>query len=416
MARDHLAPRRRHHARHNKMVRRMAIINRKKGGAQAWRFKTSRHRRVHNPKGWGRRDHRGFKDGGARRDKKVRAAVLRMRDNDVRFWAERRAGLHSVFRRNPGHDADFVKQFRDGGRIEVWNDGEVCVFDNMDRDQDDYHIKPHEVPALIRDVNAAKFGAWHHYTKDMVRDDYEMQGRGKKRNPRGRKRGGSRFTKHRSGRKWESAVSGSMPHWANPRRGRGRRRNPEIAYRHPRTGKMVAYWRSTKAEFEADAKTINRIMAKGRYTGKDGLWYHRKSHRKGAHLLRRNPDVNGNAGKAHPAYGQYLLKLGFGMNDPIVELGAAWARGEAGGSRLIQQAIISAERSMESRDRRVAQNAKNVVNKLRTYLKEQERHEGYRHKSGFKEGSLVGSFRYAKEGEFEALGRNPRRRGRGRRR
>lgn len=300
MAWDRIAPRRRHHARHNKMVRRMSIINRKQGSAKAWRFKTSRHRRRHNP----------------------------------------------------GHDADFVKHFRDGGRIEVWNDGEVCVFDSMDRDMDDFHIKPHEVPNLIRDVNAAKFGAWHHYTKDMIRDDYEMQGRGKRRNPRGRKRGGRSFTRARKGRDWERAVHSSLPWFANPRRGRGRR---------------------------------------------------------------RNPDIHGNAGKAHPAYGQFLMKLGFAMNDPIVELGAAWARGEAASSRLINQAIISAERSMESRDRRVAQTAKNVANKLRSYLKEQERHEGYRHKSGYKPGTLVGAFRYARPGELESLGRNPRRRRKARR-
>ncbi len=384
MARDHLAPRRRHHARHNKMVRRMAIINRKKGSAQAWRFKTSRHRR--------------------------------------RF--------------NPGHDADFVKHFRDGGRIEVWNDGEVCVFDNMDRDQDDYYLKPHEVPALIRDVNAAKFGAWHHYTKDMVRDDYEMQGRGKKRNPRGRKRGGRSFTKARRGHDWERAVHSSLPWFANPRRGRGRRRNPgalDMSYYHPGSGREMLkigrkqWGRKLRTPEEYRAMRLRysdkhhmkrgRIGGKGKFDNADdvietlrameqmsGSFWKHGMHR-GDYGRRRNPDVHGNAGKAHPAYGQYLLKLGFGMNDPIVELGAAWARGEAGGSRLIQQAIISAERSMESRDRRVAQSAKNVANKLRSYLKEQERHEGYRHKSGFKEGSLVGSFRYA----------NPRRRGRGRR-
>ncbi len=42
-------------------------------------------------------------------------------------------------------------------------------------------------------------------------------------NPRGRRRGGRAFTKHRSGRKWESTVSGSLPYWANPKRKRGKK-------------------------------------------------------------------------------------------------------------------------------------------------------------------------------------------------
>lgn len=125
-------------------------------------------------------------------------------------------------RRNPSHDADFVKHLRDGGRVEVWMDGEVCVYDSMDRDMDDYYLKPHEVPRFIAELKEAKpFAAWHHYEKDSVKHDgFAMQGRGSRNpvfmNPRGRRRGGSRFTKHRRGRKWESAVHGSLPHWVNP--------------------------------------------------------------------------------------------------------------------------------------------------------------------------------------------------------
>ncbi len=154
-------------------------------------------------------------------------------------------------------------------------------------------------------------------------------------NPRGRKRGGKAFTKHRKGRHWERAVGSSLPHWANPKRGRGRRRNPVMM----------------------------------------------------------------NPGKVHSAYGQYLFKLGFPANDPIVELGATWASGNEASARLINQAIISAERWRENRDKRIARHASSVVAKLESYRREQERSEGH-HQFKHKAGSLVGSFRYA----------NPRRR------
>ena len=52
-------------------------------------------------------------------------------------------------------------------------------------------------------------------------------------NPRGRRRGGRAFTKHRSGRKWESTVAGSLPYWANPKRGhRGSRRKARHSHAH----------------------------------------------------------------------------------------------------------------------------------------------------------------------------------------
>lgn len=115
-------------------------------------------------------------------------------------------------RRNPGYDPDFTHHFRKGGgRIELFNDGEVCVFDSMDRDMDDYYLKPHEIAKLKRDVLDHQLGQWHHYTRDMVRDDYEFQGRGgrEKRNPhrRGSYRGvftGKGTTRYR----WADEYSG----------------------------------------------------------------------------------------------------------------------------------------------------------------------------------------------------------------
>lgn len=106
-----------------------------------------------------------------------------------RFSYRRNKRWNPKRRRNPSHDPDFVKHLRDGGRVEVWADGEVCVFDSMDRDMDDYFLKPHEVPRFIAELREAKpFAAWHHYEKDSVKHDgFEMQGRGR-RNP-GRRRG-----------------------------------------------------------------------------------------------------------------------------------------------------------------------------------------------------------------------------------
>lgn len=68
-------------------------------------------------------------------------------------------------------------------------------------------------------------------------------------NPRGRRRGGKAFTKHRSGKKWESTVAGSLPYWANPRGHRGSRRKARQSHEHlvRGGGKHKAYeYRSKK--------------------------------------------------------------------------------------------------------------------------------------------------------------------------
>ena len=93
----------------------------------------------------------------------------------------------------------------------------------------------------------------------------------------------------------------------------------------------------------------------------------------------------------HPAYGQSLLKIGFPLNDPIVELGAVWARGEAASHRLVNQALISAERWRGDRDKVRSRIAGNLVSKLRTYAEEAKRAEERHHKPRYSERSLTGA-------------------------
>ncbi len=131
-SKDHVAPRRRHHARHNRRVRRMAKINRK-SIKKAQRFFSGRRDRRHNPK----------RSGSYYRAKKAIRGMSRSSRSRM-------------------------------------------------------------ISGVLGSMN-----------------------------PRGRRRGGKAFTKHRSGRKWESTVSGSLPYWANPKRGhRGSRRKARQSSAH----------------------------------------------------------------------------------------------------------------------------------------------------------------------------------------
>jgi hypothetical protein len=71
--------------------------------------------------------------------------------------------------------------FPGGGRVEVWNDGEVCVFDPMDRDLDDYNIVPGDVPKLLR-LLAEPMARWHHFMREMVVDEVSLVKR-RRKNP-----------------------------------------------------------------------------------------------------------------------------------------------------------------------------------------------------------------------------------------
>lgn len=77
-----------------------------------------------NPKGWARRDHRGFKDGGARRNRKIQKMLERHRDN----W-RRTGGRRNPVLMNPKRDgsmtrgekrlakhADWLREIADRGR------------------------------------------------------------------------------------------------------------------------------------------------------------------------------------------------------------------------------------------------------------------------------------------------------------
>lgn len=77
---------------------------------------------------------------------------------------------------------DFVHHFHGGGRIELWNDGEVVVWDAMDRDMDDYELKPQYIERLKRLVlEAGPMGRWHHFLREMVVEDVEFKGSRRKK-------------------------------------------------------------------------------------------------------------------------------------------------------------------------------------------------------------------------------------------
>lgn len=69
------------------------------------------------------------------------------------------------------------------------------------------------------------------------------------------------------------------------------------------------------------------------------------------------------------SYAQWVMKLGFPMNDPIVELAVTWARGESASATLIERAVSSCERWREARDKRLRSAATSVLNRLIGFAK-----------------------------------------------
>jgi hypothetical protein len=90
----------------------------------------------------------------------------------------------------------------------------------------------------------------------------------------------------------------------------------------------------------------------------------------------------------HPAYAQWLMKLGFPMNDPIIELASIWATGTDASPKIIRLAMLSAERWMEARDKRLRSAGRSVMNKLQQYLAVAESREA-RRTFQYKPGSLT---------------------------
>jgi hypothetical protein len=80
----------------------------------------------------------------------------------------------------------------------------------------------------------------------------------------------------------------------------------------------------------------------------------------------------------HPSYAQHLMRLGLHHGDPIIELASVWASGQDAGTRLIKQALTSAEHWRESKDKRLRQAMGSVVNKLTDYLGHAEGREARR--------------------------------------
>lgn len=95
----------------------------------------------------------------------------------------------------------------------------------------------------------------------------------------------------------------------------------------------------------------------------------------------------------HSSYAQWIFKLGFPANDPIVELAATWAAGVKPGARTFGLAVLSAERWRESRDKRLRSAATTILNRLAPLaaaaMKAEEARQ-FQHKPG----SLTSGARY----------------------
>lgn len=136
--------------------------------------------------------------------------------------------------RNPG--ATFTKHLRGGGRIEVFQDGQVIVSDRG-REYDRYIVSRGQIHNFINSVkNAGRLGV-----EDFRHDNHEMVDMGVSANPRrGRRKGRGRFKRGRNPAQFPMPFASAM----NPRRrGRGKRRNPPISKRDAR-----AMRRGIKAE------------------------------------------------------------------------------------------------------------------------------------------------------------------------
>jgi hypothetical protein len=91
----------------------------------------------------------------------------------------------------------------------------------------------------------------------------------------------------------------------------------------------------------------------------------------------------------HPGYAQWLMKLGFPVGDPLIELASVWAGGHHASSKLIRMAMLSAESWMESKDKRMRGAARSVRNKLEQYLAHAQKREGVRPPAQYRPHSLT---------------------------
>ncbi len=119
-----------------------------------------------------------------------------------------------------------------------------------------------------------------------------------------------------------------------------------------------------------------------------------------SHYLNRNPmrSRRSRRNPAHVSYGRWLFTLNFPASDPIIELAAAWARGEDAPTKLVRLAYLSAERWTEAKDKHLRQAGKSVMNKLKGWLEAGERDE-FKHAPN----TLASARRYLNPGR----GRNP---------
>lgn len=77
--------------------------------------------------------------------------------------------------RNPDFGPVFEHEFvRGGGRVELYDDGEVVIQDAFDNVQDNYYVAKSDFHAFMKLVVDAPFPQWHHYTREMVSDDITL--------------------------------------------------------------------------------------------------------------------------------------------------------------------------------------------------------------------------------------------------
>lgn len=127
--------------------------------------------------------------------------------------------------RNPG--ATFTKHLRGGGRVEVFQDGQVIITDHG-REYDRYIVSRGQLRNFINTVK----GAGRLGVEDFRHDNHEMVDMGVSANPRrGRRKGRGRFKRGRNPAQFPMPFASAM----NPRRrGRGKRRNPPISRKEAR--------------------------------------------------------------------------------------------------------------------------------------------------------------------------------------
>jgi hypothetical protein len=135
-------------------------------------------------------------------------------------------------RGNPAdHEPSFRFDFhpsRGGGYIEMWPDGEVNIYDNVARLQDSYFVQASQVDQLRKDISGARLGAWHHFTREMLMDDYKFQ-----------KAGGRYLNPLPPVRRAQLALRKALMSRHSRRRNCGTRRNSPISKSAARSMKSV---------------------------------------------------------------------------------------------------------------------------------------------------------------------------------